>query len=176
MSPPARRSEYVWAVDPAVTRLAFAFAAVDSPAVDVETLDVRTTEREGARLGLLDRRIRLYARQAARRFPPACVWVEQPSGRFPLPQLAYAVGVTQAALFEVLACPVWTIPSGTWKRRTVGVGNASKPQVAAWVARLGVEVDSQDEADAVAIACAGRAMLLAGSWDAVSPEVVSDAA
>lgn len=159
-------SEHVWGVDPAMAHLAFSFADVDSDAVEVETLITRTTEREGARLGLLDRQVRIYARQAAGRYPPACVWVEQPSGRFHSPQLSYAVGVLQAALFEALACPVWTIPSSTWKRRTVGVGNATKPQVLAWVDRLGVAAGSQDEADAVAIACAGRAMLLSRSWEA----------
>lgn len=159
---------YVWAIDPAMSRLAFAFADLDSQAVEVETLVTRTVERQGARLGLLDRQVRIYARQAAGRYPPAECWVEQPSGRFRSPQLAYAVGVLQAALFETLACPVWTIPSSTWKLRTIGQGNATKPQVRAWVDRLGIEVRSQDEADAVAIACAGRAMLRAGSWDAVA--------
>jgi Holliday junction resolvasome RuvABC endonuclease subunit len=89
-----------------------------------------------------------------------------PAGRFRSPQLSYAVGVVQAALFETLAVPVWTIPSGAWKKRTIGVGNATKPQVRAWVDRLGVAVRSQDEADAVANACAGRAMLLTRSWEA----------
>ena len=74
----------------------------------------------------------------------------------------------QAALFETLAVPVWTIPSGAWKKRTIGVGNATKPLVRAWVDRLGVAVASQDEADACAIACAGRAMLLAGKWEATA--------
>lgn len=99
-------SEHVWAVDPAISHLAFAFADIAGAAIGVETLITRTTEREGARLGLLDRQVRIYARQAAGRYPPACVWVEQPSGRFPNVQLAYAVGVVQAALFETLACPV----------------------------------------------------------------------
>jgi Holliday junction resolvasome RuvABC endonuclease subunit len=160
--------EFVWGIDPALSVLAFAFADLDSEGVEVETLTTRTTEREGARLGLLDRQVRIYARQAAGRYPPACVWVEQPSGRFRSPQLSYAVGVLQAALFETLACPVWTIPSGAWKRRSVGVGNATKPQVRAWVERLGVAVRSQDEADAVAIACAGRAMLISRSWEAAA--------
>ncbi len=156
--------EFVWAVDPALSRLAFAFAEVDAATVHVRTLMTRTEEREGARLGLLDRQLRIAARQWAGPFPPACVWVEQPSGRFRAPQLLYAVGVIQAALFETLACPVWTVPSSAWKRRTVGRGNATKEQVRAWVDRLEVDVSSQDEADAVAIACAGRAMLAAGSW------------
>lgn len=159
-------SEFVWAVDPAVRRLAFAFADTVSPAVHVETLRTDSEAREGQRLGWLDRQVRIYARQAAARFPPAVVWVEQPSGRFPSPQLSYAVGVVQAALYESLACPVWTMPSSTWKKRTVGVGNATKQQVLAWVARLAVDAGSQDEADAVCIALAGRAMLLARSWDA----------
>jgi Holliday junction resolvasome RuvABC endonuclease subunit len=161
-------SESVRAVDPAMAKLAVAFADLDSAAVEVVSLITRTEERDGARLGLLDRQLRIAARQWAGRFPPACVWVEQPSGRFVQPQLSYAVGVIQAALFETLACPVWTIPSGAWKKRTVGVGNATKPQVRAWVDRLGVEVGSQDEADAVAIACAGRAMFAARQWEAVA--------
>jgi Holliday junction resolvasome RuvABC endonuclease subunit len=161
-------SEFVWAVDPGLSRLAFAFAAVEDEAVEVETLITRTVEREGARFGLLDRQLRIYARQAAGRYPPACVWVEQPSGRFSNLQLSYAVGVIQAALFEALACPVWTVPPSAWKKRSVGVGNASKLQIASWVRASGIEVEGQDEADAVAIACAGRAMLLARSWEAVA--------
>jgi Holliday junction resolvasome RuvABC endonuclease subunit len=159
-------SEFVWGVDPALAKLAFAFADVDSDKVEVETLITRTTEREGARLGLLDRQLRIYARQVAGRYPPACCWIEQPSGRWRNLQLAYATGVIQGALFETLACPVWTVPSSAWKRRTVGRGNATKEQVAGWVDRLGVAVRSQDEADACAIAIAGRAMLLAGKWEA----------
>ncbi len=161
-------SEYVWGLDVAVAHLAVAFADVDSPAVVVRALITRTVEREGARLGLLDRQLRIAARQWAGSYPPAVVWVEQPSGRFPNLQLAYVAGVVQAALFETLACPVWTIPSGTWKKRTVGVGNATKAQVRGWTDALGVEVNDQDEADAVAIACAGRAMLLQESWDAAA--------
>jgi Holliday junction resolvasome RuvABC endonuclease subunit len=161
--------EHVWGVDPALSRLAFAFAAVESGDVQVETLITRTEERDGARPGLLDRQVRIYARQAAGRYPPACVWVEQPSGRFRNLPLAYCVGTLCAALYEALAVPVWTIPSGAWKRRTVGVGNASKLQIRAWVDALpGVSVDGQNEADAVAIAVAGRAMFRAGSWEAAA--------
>jgi Holliday junction resolvasome RuvABC endonuclease subunit len=161
-------SGYVWGVDPGIAVQAVAFADIESPVVQVRTLITRCDEREGARLGLLDRQLRIAARQWAGSFPPEVVWVEAPAGRFRNPQLVYAVGVIQAALFETLGVPVWSIPSGAWKRRTVGVGNATKPQVRAWVDELGVDVDSQDEADAVAVACAGRAMLLSGSWEAVA--------
>lgn len=160
--------EYVWAVDPAVSRVAFAFAPVDGGSVLAETLRTDSESREGQRLGWLDRQLRIYARQTASRYPPAVVWVEQPSGRFRNLPLTYATGVIQAALFETLARPVWTMPSSTWKKRTVGVGNATKAQVLAWVTRLNVDVGNQDEADAVAIACAGRAMLLARSWEAAA--------
>lgn len=160
--------EWVWGVDPAVSRVAFAFAPVDGGEVVVETLTVDTEEREGARLGLLDRRVRMFASARAAEFPPAVVWVEQPSGRHRNLPLTYAVGVIQAALAESLGVPVWTIPSSTWKARTVGVGNATKAQVAAWVERQGAGFASQDEADAVAIAAAGRAMLAAGAWGAAA--------
>lgn len=159
-------SGFVWAVDPALSRLAFAFAELDTGTVAVETLITRTDAREGERLGLLDRQVRIRARQLAGTYPPAVVWVEQPSGKFRNLQLCYAVGVVQAALFEALEVPVWSIASSAWKLRTVGVGNATKPQVRAWVDRQGVDVASQDEADAVALACAGRAMLLSRSWTA----------
>lgn len=158
--------EYVWGVDPALAHLAFAFAEIGSEQITVDTLLTQTDAREGERLGLLDRQVRIYARQHHREFPPACVWIEQASGRFPSPQLTYAIGVIQAALFETLRCPVWTIPSGTWKKRSVGVGNASKQQVAAWVEGLRIDAKDQDESDAIAIAYAGRRMFETRSWEA----------
>jgi Holliday junction resolvasome RuvABC endonuclease subunit len=158
---------YVWGIDPALRRVAFAFARVDSEAIQVETLLTVSDTTEGERLGLLDRQVRIFARQCAGTYPPSVVWVEQPSGRFRNLALTYAVGVLQAALFETLGVPVWTIPSGAWKRRTVGVGNATKPQVMTW-AEHRATIDGQDEADAVAIAWAGRAMLAAGSWGAAA--------
>lgn len=165
---PLSAVEYVWAVDPAVSHLAFAFAPTDGGPIIVESLRTDSEARDGQRLGWLDRQTRIYARQAAGRYPPACVWVEQPSGKHRNLPLTYATGVVQAALFEALAVPVWTIPSSTWKQRTVGVGNASKAQVAAWVVAQGADVNGQDEADAYAIAAAGRAMLLARSWEAAA--------
>jgi Holliday junction resolvasome RuvABC endonuclease subunit len=156
---------YVWGIDPAVSRLAFAFADLDGERVEVETLHVGNDATEGERLGLLDRQVRICARQLAGTYPPVAVWVEQPSGRFRNLTLTYAVGVLQAALFETLAVPVWTIPSSAWKLRTVGVGNAAKAQVMTWAERVAT-VDGQDEADAVAIAWAGRLMVDSGRWAA----------
>lgn len=157
---------HVWGVDVAISHLAFAVADLASDTIEVETLITRTDEREGARLGLLDRRLRIYASQLARRYPPACVWIEQPSGKFRSPQLLYATGVIQAALFEALAVPVWTIPSGKWKKRAVGYGNASKDQVRFWVANtLRIDCDTQDEHDAICIAHAGRDIFSSRTWE-----------
>ena len=161
-------TEYVWGLDPSVSRMAFAFAPLPTGSIDVATLLVGSDAREGQRLGWLDRQLRIYARQQAERYPPAAVWVEQPSGKHRNLPLVYAVGAAQAALFETLRCPVWTIPSSTWKQRTVGAGNATKAQVAAWVAARGAEVDGQDQADAYASAAAGRAMVHAASWEAAA--------
>ena len=161
-------AEYVWGIDPALARVAFGFAPLDGGPIVVETLTTASDATEGERLGLLDRQVRIFARQRVSEFPPAVCWVEQPSGRFRNLPLTYATGVIQAALFETLSVPVWTIPSATWKARTVGSGSASKAQVRAWVERQGADFNGQDEADAYAIAAAGRAMLAAGSWSAAA--------
>jgi len=158
-------ASYVWGVDMAVSRLAFACAERGRQHVEVQTLITANDATEGERLGLLDRQTRIFAKQLAAEYPPHVAWVEQPSGRHRNLQLAYATGVVQAALFEVLGVPVWTLPSSTWKEKTVGAGNATKPQVAAWAQTI-APFDGQDEADAIGIAVAGRAMVEAGRWDA----------
>lgn len=159
--------QWIWGIDPAIAHVSFAFAAIADESIVVESLITQTDATEGERLGLLDRQIRIYARQIAGTYPPDVVWVEQPSGSFENQQLAYAVGVIQAAVFETLRCPVWTIPSGKWKKRALGYGNASKEQVAAWVAdHLRIDVSSQDEADAAAIAHAGRIIYETREWAA----------
>lgn len=155
----------VWGVDVAVSHLSIGFYPVDgSTSPQVRSLTTGTDTREGERLGLLDRQLRIWARQLAAEFPPYVVNVEQPSGRFRAPALVYACGVVQAALFETLSVPVWTVPSGRWKRATVGPGNATKEQVRAYVDAQGWPVDSQDEADALCIAVAGARMLEQG-WE-----------
>jgi Holliday junction resolvasome RuvABC endonuclease subunit len=158
-------TEWVWGLDIAVSHLEFAFADLHSDKIDVASLITKTDAKEGERLGLIDRQVRIYARQMSLQYPPHVVWVEQPSGAVTSPQLMYVAGVTQAALFETLGCPVWTIPSGAWKKAAVGFGNASKAQVSAWCERSGYDFDGQDQADALAIAFAGRRMVQASSWE-----------
>lgn len=156
--------EWVWGVDVAVSHVAVAFipAAGSAGSVVVEELAVRTTEREGARLGLLQRTVTMFARARAREFPPAAIWVEQPAGKFHSPTLMYATGVVQGALFEAVAAPVWTLPVSKWKKATLGFGNASKQQVMQWVTDRGFTVESQDQADALCVALAGRTLLDTG--------------
>ncbi len=161
-------TEFVWGIDVAVSRLAFAFAALPNGPIAVESLRLDTEFREGQRLGLIDRQVRIFARQVNGEHPAAVVWIEQPTGAHPSPALMYVAGVVQAALFETLAVPVWTIPPASWKKNSVGQGNATKDQVAAWVRERGGECETQDEADAYAIAAAGRAMLTARKWDAAA--------
>lgn len=156
----------VWGIDPALARLAFAFAPTNGGAIELETLTTRSKATEGERLGLIDRQVRIFARRRAADWPPEVVWVEQPSGRFRNLPLTYAVGVIQAALYETLEVPVWTIPSSTWKCATLGRGSADKEAVARWVRQRGATARCQDEADAYCIAAAGRAMLLAEEWGA----------
>lgn len=160
-----REREYVWGVDVAVSHLSIAFAQHPTGPITTDSLLVDSEFREGQRLGLLDRQTRIWANQLKAGHPPAVVWVEQPSGRFPNPALFYAAGVVQAALSETLAVPVWSVPSGKWKKIATGVGNASKEQVAAWGVRHGAGDLTQDEYDAFAIAWAGRLMLVSGRWD-----------
>lgn len=162
-------TEWVWGVDVAVKHVAFGFAPVPSGPIETEELFTDNQAREGERLGLLDRQLRIFASQAAQSHPPACVWVEQPSGAYQSPQLLYATGVVQAALFEILEAPVWTIPSGKWKKTAIGDGRANKERVRSWVKvqhNLMTKAYSQDEYDAYAIAYAGREILRTRKWDA----------
>jgi Holliday junction resolvasome RuvABC endonuclease subunit len=161
-------SSFVWGVDVAVSHLEFAFADLDSDEIAVESLITRTEAREGERLGSIDRQVRTYAKQLAGRYRPHVVWVEQPAGKFIEPQLFYVVGVLQAALWDTLQCPVWTIPPGAWKKLSAGFGNASKAQVSAWCERQRYSFDGQDQADALAIAFAGRRMVQTASWEGVA--------
>lgn len=58
-------AEFVSDVDVSLSLLAFGLADLESDVVEVESLITRTMEREGARLGLLDRLVRIFACQTA---------------------------------------------------------------------------------------------------------------
>ena len=99
------------------------------------------------------------------------VFIERPVGRFPKRALDHACGVIQAAVVrtaeELFDHPVsvFEVSPGAWKK-TIGLGGAAKkPDVAEWAVDAwqekepGVRSFTQDEADALAIAAAGAAML-----------------
>jgi hypothetical protein len=103
-------------------------------------------------------------------FPlPGLVLVEQPSGKMENPNLSYAVGVIQAALYDGLysalgrAVRIETCTSGWWKKRACGRGNLYKPKsrndeyrVLTWARQNGYAGYSWDECDAWGIAEAAR--------------------
>ena len=110
-------------------------------------------------------------RIAAGRLPlPGLIMVEQPSGKSLNLQLAYMVGVVQAAVFEgavlggASAPRVETVTSSWWKKRACGNGAIYKPRrgdtheygVLTWARANGYTGCSYDEADALAMAEAGR--------------------
>ena len=156
--------EYCWGVDPSTKRVAIA-AAGSRPTV--RTIEVPSTLRTGARLDWILGATYGLARELAEQCPPLYVWIEQPAafGRQPEPELYYAVGVVQAAIYSALR-DIWphpvevrTIPIGTWKKNSVGKGNATKEDVLWWSIDHGYTGTSEDEADAWAIAHAGRVLL-----------------
>lgn len=155
---------YVWGVDVATTHLAFAFAETGSEWVWAQPLDLTSKLRDGPRLAHILDTVGAYAVDAMGDFPPAAIWVEQPFGSFVHPTLMFVTGVVTAALFRATGAPTWMISPSQWKRATVGKGNARKDAVEAWVRAAGYEPASEHEADATAIAYAGRALYEAATY------------
>ena len=96
------------------------------------------------------------------------VFIERTRGKFPKDGLLMACGVIQATLVIALEerfphpVSVFELSTGTWKKRALGNGAAKKHEVQAWAADF-VEGLTEDEADALAIACAGFNMLRDGT-------------
>lgn len=99
----------------------------------------------------------------------AC-FIERPFGRFNKQALDHACGVLQVALVHGLSrhfshpVSVFEISTGTWKKEALGSGRAKKNDVAMWAASCmfsdgDYETFTQDEADALAISCAGYKLL-----------------
>lgn len=151
-------SSWVWGVDPSTVRLAVGLAGADG--LEVRSTDfTRMEPRTGERLRAVHDETFGIAFRLRREFPPCAIFVEQPFayGRHVEPELFYAVGVIQAALAPF--APVQTVAVSTWKKRSVGKGTATKLDVFRWAEQHGYRGNSQDEADALAIAWAGRYVL-----------------
>jgi Holliday junction resolvasome RuvABC endonuclease subunit len=158
---------YVWGIDVAISKLAVGFADLEVPSIDLTTVHTSTNLKDGARLAWLKERYCEHFLVLGLRYPPYVIWVEEPIGRFPKPQLLYVAGIAQAVLYEMFGCPVWAIPTSKWKQESVGKGNANKEAVMKWVeAQQGSLPASQDEADAYAISYAGRRLVMAERWTA----------
>ena len=94
------------------------------------------------------------------------VFIERPTGGFNNPTLYQANGVLQVAIRRGLAgyyhhpVSVFEISPGTWKKEAIGSGRAKKDDVAAWASEFLPGMDwTQDQADALAISCAGYKLL-----------------
>lgn len=97
------------------------------------------------------------------------VFIERPLGRWPNPALMQAAGVIQAGVLEALnevhpyRPTVFELGTSEWKKACGLRGNATKSEVMEWAAeqwtpRPQYPERSQDEADALAIACAGHSL------------------
>lgn len=98
------------------------------------------------------------------------VFIERPTGGFNNPTLYQANGIIQVAMMRGLIAlyphppTVFEISPGTWKKEALGSGRAKKHDVAMWAASCmfsdgDYETFTQDEADALAISCAGYKLL-----------------
>lgn len=149
---------HVWGCDVGTRHVAIAIP-------EGRTWTVHIGAEEGARrLSVAYKAIKQFAFYLAKDHPPLCIFVERPTGKHPNPSLSDMAGVVQAALYDGLVdlysypVTVYTIPVGTWKKQACGSGRATKEEVMTWARGQGFEPQSQDEADAVAIATAGALM------------------
>lgn len=152
--------------------------SVDHPALAIwpfrETWQLKIEGQGSARLDALFCQIRGWCAAHAPNDLEA-VFIERPTGQFPSPALVQANGVIQVAMVRgataLFSHPlsVFEISPGTWKKEALGSGRAKKQDVLEWSE---VELSknprrypriSQDEADALAIACAGYRYLTRGS-------------
>jgi hypothetical protein len=164
-----------WGVDGSTVRLSVAYVTPEG-ARGVRTVPFARADGP-ARLSEIYRETRLFAlhrddAQMRGDLPvPGLVLVEQPSGTMENPNLSYAVGVIQAALYDGLysalgrAVRIETCTSGHWKKVACGRGNLYKPKtltgaepygVLTWARQNGYAGSSWDEADAWGIAEAAR--------------------
>lgn len=170
---PPRASErssdalYVWGVDPSSRKLAVAW---DGPGCGVEKrLFTYPVEQGGERLADIYDVTLEMASELAARVPPLYVFVEDTNvySKFAETISWEAAGVIQAALWTALRgvfefpVKVGKVSTAQWKKFALGAGrgHAKKHEVLAWARSAGYEGSDQDEADAWAIAAAGRKLL-----------------
>ena len=147
--------------------------SVDHPALAIwpakETWQLKIEGEGSARLDALFCQIRGWCANHAPTDLQA-VFIERPTGQFASPALVQANGVIQVAMVRGFAgyfahpVSVFEISPGTWKKEAIGSGRAKKDDVHAWACALlrptgAGKPPTQDECDALAIACAGYKLL-----------------
>lgn len=162
-----------WGVDPGTLRVSIAWRDAAGENTGATTRSFPRFPDGGERLIHIHRETRQLAYDltaaaygetpAAGR--PGFVWVELPAGK-PNPQLAYAVGVIQAAVYSGIhaaigrSVTVEDVPSSTWKKTATGRGDAGskrrggKAEIVQWARENGWTGTVEDEADAWGIALA----------------------
>lgn len=96
------------------------------------------------------------------------IFIERPTGRFPVPDLTRACGVIEAAMYGSFSSiyrypvPIFRLSPPEWKKEVLDSGKATKLDVFHWAAPLAPKTLTQDEADALAIARAGHSLLERG--------------
>lgn len=147
---------YVWGIDVATQRLDFAFVHRDG-SYQVNHVALPDTLRGAKRLSAMFASAKQFANLMGHHFPPLIVYVERPTGRHPNPALDHAAGICLAGVYDGLAdlnrfpVDVQLVAVKDWRKRVLGNGNASKPDVAAWAARRGY-LDRIDGAEALGVA------------------------
>ena len=154
MTPP----DWAWGLDVSCKRVAVGKVS-SRKTVRWESRDIPQDVRGAQRLARI-RRATVELCHQSLDLQPRLVLVEDANvGAAANKQLLQAVAVVFEAVFATLRCEVREIPIGTWKKATVGRGNAQKPEVMDFARGLGYTGDSQDEADAVCVALAARGQL-----------------
>lgn len=157
-------------VDPSTLRVAAAVISPDGSRRVATRSFIRATGSR--RLAFIYRDTFEFVRELP---PVGFGFVEMPGGKHVPPELSWAVGVIQAAVYAALHrpdCPptVELIPPATWKKLACGAGNLYKPKrerggpppafadypVAVWARENGYTGSSWDECDALGIAVAAR--------------------
>ncbi len=93
------------------------------------------------------------------------IFIERPIGKYTPPELLRAAGVIEATVLNAMREQFPHEPMcvrlspGEWKKGAGMKGNAKKQEVHAWATDLTGRALTQDEADALAIAAAGYALL-----------------
>lgn len=158
------REDVFWGVDFGCKAASIGWRSGSHRGVVTTTWDKKL--RGGQRLEAAYQSIRAASDLLAMSRPAVFVYVEQPSGSFRNLELLYMCGIVQSAISGALSdywekpVEIRTVTSGRWKKEILGRGDYKKPgpkddfeyEGLRWCRENEVEVDGDDESDAVCIA------------------------